>query len=324
MNRLYYRKDAIELHVGDALQVMESMSSASVDCVVTSPPHWGLRDYGTAVWIGGNPECRHTLGTTPHQRRTTKKRTSSWLRSSVNKRCRKCGALAHDRQYGLEPTIDDYVDRLRKVSAEVWRLLTPRGTYWLNLRDGFSYHNSGTGSTRKITNEETTSIVRHKSLMGIPWRAALALQHDGWIIRNAMVWHKPNGIPDPASDRFSARYEMVFFLVEQPDYYFDAARALEPLSQSRPEHRKNHRWGQQAAHGPVPVAAAGNREECRRRLVALHTTVAGCALCSVSGRPSAAVYRGGLPGKRPHSRPLLWRWHDGPRRATVGPILPRN
>ncbi|WP_243789033.1 site-specific DNA-methyltransferase [Saccharopolyspora gloriosae] len=243
MNSLYYHDDTIELHVGDALQVMESIPSSSADCVVTSPPHWGLRDYGTAIWIGGNPECRHTLGTTPHHRRTTKKRTSSRLRSSVNKHCRKCGAIAHDRQYGLESTIDDYVGRLRQVSAEVWRLLTPRGTYWLNLRDGFSYHNSGTGSTRKIASEEAPSVVRHKSLMGIPWRVALTLQQDGWIIRNAMVWHKPNGIPDPASDRFSSRYEMVFLLVKQPDYYFDAARALEPLSQNRPEHRKNHRGG---------------------------------------------------------------------------------
>lgn len=243
MNSLYYRDDTIELHVGDALHVMESLPSASVDCVATSPPHWGLRDYGTAVWIGGNPECRHSLGTTPHQRRTTKKRTSSRLRSSVNKSCRNCGAIAHDRQYGLELTIEDYVDRLREVSAEIWRLLTPRGTYWLNLRDGFSYHNSGTGSTRKITTEEVPSVVRHKSLMGIPWRVALTLQQNGWIVRNAMVWHKPNGIPDPASDRFSSRYEMLFLLVKQPDYYFDVARALEPLSQNRPEHRKNHRGG---------------------------------------------------------------------------------
>ncbi len=243
MNSLYYCDDTIELRLGDALEVMKSLPSASVDCVVTSPPHWGLRDYGTAIWIGGNPECQHTLGTTPHQRRTTKKRTSSRLRSSANKHCRKCGALAHDQQYGIEPTIDDYVDRLREVSAEVWRLLTPRGTYWLNLRDGFSYHNSGTGSTRKITTEEAPSVVRHKSLIGIPWRVALTLQQDGWVIRNAMVWRKPNGIPDPASDRFSSRYEMVFLLVKQPDYYFDAARALEPLSQNRPEHRKNHRGG---------------------------------------------------------------------------------
>lgn len=243
MNSLYYRNEALELHVGDAVQIMASLPGASTDCVVTSPPHWGWRDYGTAVWAGGDPECEHTLGTTPHQRRTTRKQTSVWPHANEHKRCRKCGALAHDHQYGLEPTIDDYVDRLRTVSQEIWRLLTPRGTYWLNVRDGFSYHNSGTGSTRTRTNEETSSVVRHKSLMGIPWRVALALQRDGWIIRNAIVWHKPNGIPDPASDRFSSRYEMVFLLVKQPDYHFDAVHALEPLSQNRPEHRKSHRGG---------------------------------------------------------------------------------
>lgn len=161
----------------------------------------------------------------------------------MNKHCRKCGATEHDRQYGLESTIDDYINRLREVSTAVGRLLTPRGTYWLNLRDGFSYHNSGTGSTRKITTEDTSSVVRHKSLMGIPWRVALTLQQDGWIIRNAIVWHKPNGKPDPASDRFSARYEMLFLLVKQADYYFDPTSAFEPLSQNRPEHRKNHRGG---------------------------------------------------------------------------------
>lgn len=222
MNSLYYRDRTIELHVGDALQVMASLPSSSVDCVVTSPPHWGWRDYGTAVWGGGDPECEHTLGTTPHQRRTTRKQTPMRPHSNEHKRCRKCGAFARDHQYGLEPTIDAYVDRLRTVSKEIWRLLTPRGTYWLNVRDGFSYHNSGTGRTRTRINEEPSSVVRHKSLMGIPWRVALALQHDGWIIRNAIVWHKPNGIPDPRSDRFSSRYEMVFLLVKQPDYHFDA------------------------------------------------------------------------------------------------------
>lgn len=243
MNSLYYRDESTALHLGDALQVMHSLPDASVDCAVTSPPHWGLRDYGTAVWVDGTPDCHHTLGTTPHQRRTIKKPHSAGHPSSTDKHCRKCGATAHDQQYGLEATIDDYVERLREVSAEIGRLLTPRGTYWLNLRDSFSYHNSGTGSTRRTTSDEACSVVRHKSLMGIPWRVALTLQQDGWIIRNAIVWDKPNGIPDPASDRFSSRYEMMFLLVKQPDYYFDAAQALEPYSQSRPAHRKNHSGG---------------------------------------------------------------------------------
>ncbi|RKT86436.1 DNA modification methylase [Saccharopolyspora antimicrobica] len=242
MNELYFHDKHIELRVGDALEEMRSLPDASVDCVVTSPPYWGLRDYGTAVWLGGDPGCLHTLGTTPHQRRTVKKRVPG-LRSGAGKQCRNCGAIAHDRQYGLEPTIDEYVNRVRDVSAEVWRLLSAHGTFWINLRDTFSYHNSGTGRTGTATSVESARGVRHKSLMGIPWRVALSLQQDGWIIRNAIIWHKPNAIPDPASDRYSSRYEMVFFLVKQPEYHFDGDQALEPLSQSRPAHRKNHRGG---------------------------------------------------------------------------------
>ncbi|GAB3292599.1 hypothetical protein GCM10027563_31780 [Parasphingorhabdus pacifica] len=79
--------------------------------------------------------------------------------------------------------------------------------------------------------------------MGIPWRVALALQSNGWIIRNAIVWHKPNGIPDPASDRFSSRYEMVFLLTKQQDYHVDTSRVAEPLSRNRPDHRKTNDGG---------------------------------------------------------------------------------
>jgi len=243
MSSLYYRDPSTELHVGDAVDVMATLPSASVDCVVTSPPQWGLRDYGTAEWVGGNPRCRHTLGTTPHQRRSVKKTGIGGHRARTEKHCRRCGAISRDKQYGLEPTLDEYVHKLGEASAEIARLLTPEGTFWLNLRDGYSYHNNGTGSTRRIDPGESGEVVRHKSLMGIPWRVALHLQKQGWIIRNAVVWHKPNSIPDPATDRFSSRYEMVFLLVQQPDYHVDASRVLEPLSQERPAHRKVHRGG---------------------------------------------------------------------------------
>ncbi|WP_083934145.1 DNA-methyltransferase [Sciscionella marina] len=243
MSSLYYRDPGTELHVGDAIDVMAALPSASVDCVVTSPPQWGLRDYGTAEWFGGNPRCRHTLGTTPHQRRSVKKTGIGGHRARAEKHCRRCGATSLDKQYGLESTIDEYVHKLGEASAEIARLLTAKGTFWLNIRDGYSYHNNGTGSTREIGPEESGQVVRHKSLMGIPWRVALHLQMQGWIIRNAIVWHKPNSIPDPATDRFSSRYEMVFLLVKQPDYHVDASRVLEPLSQERPAHRKDHRGG---------------------------------------------------------------------------------
>ncbi len=240
MNSLYYRDETIELHLGDALKIMASLPSSSVDCVVTSPPHWGLRDYGTATWIGGDPNCRHTLGTTPHQRRTAHLHEHQ---DGSRRRCRKCSAIADDQQYGLEPTLDSYIARIRQLTVEVGRLLAPHGTYWLNLRDNFSYHSSGTGRTRRTRGSDTAQTIRHKSLMGIPWRVALELQSDGWIVRNAIVWHKPNAIPDPAPDRFSSHYEVIFLLVKNPQYYLDSTRVLEPLSQDRPVHRKNHYGG---------------------------------------------------------------------------------
>lgn len=243
MTGIHYRDHTVELHTGDALDVLATLPSASVDCVVTSPPQWGLRDYGTAEWIGGNPRCQHSLGTTPHQRRTVKQTRIGGQRARREKHCRRCGALCRDQQYGLEETIDEYVHRMRDVSAEIARILTPEGTFWLNLRDGYSYHNNGTGSNRTPSDAEQSAAVRHKSLMGIPWRVALGFQRDGWIIRNAVTWFKPNGTPDPASDRFSSRYEMIFLLVKQPTYYFDLSRVLEPISQHRPAYRKTHRGG---------------------------------------------------------------------------------
>lgn len=243
MTSLYYHDKIVELHVGDAVDVMQSFPDSSVDCVVTSPPHWGLRDYGTASWTGGHPDCHHTLGTTPNQRRTSTYRVSRGTHSNTARHCRNCGATARDQQYGLEASIRDHVARLQQVSTEVGRVLAPRGTFWLNLRDSFSYHHSGTGRTGTNTNQAASEQVAHKSLMGIPWRVALALQRDGWIVRNAIVWHKPNAIPDPTWERFSARYEMVFLLVKQPDYHFDAAQAREPLTHHRPAHRKNRHGG---------------------------------------------------------------------------------
>lgn len=217
---LYYREPGIELHVGDALDVMTALPTVSVNCVVTSPPYWGLRDYGTAVWIGGSSDCSHTLGATPHQRRTASS-------ANVKKHCRKCGAIAHDQQYGHEPTPEKYADQLRQVFAEVWRVLTADGTAWLNLGDTYSPNSDGS----------------YKSLAGIPWRVAFALRNDGWIVRNAIVWHKPNAMPESVQDRLSARHEMLFLLIKQQHYHFDRDAIRQPYTADRPLRRKTHYGG---------------------------------------------------------------------------------
>lgn len=148
----FYQDDLVTLHHGDALDVSRGLPDSSVDCVVTSPPYLGLRDYG----VPG--------------------------------------------QYGLEASPAEYVEKLRALFSEVRRVLADDGTFWLNLGDSYA---------------------PSKNLEGIPWRVALALQDDGWILRNAIVWSKPNAMPESVTDRLSSRYEHVFLFAKSPRYWFD-------------------------------------------------------------------------------------------------------
>lgn len=115
---------------------------------------------------------------------------------------------AADGQYGAEATVDDYIDHLVTLFRELRRVLTDDGTFWLNLGDGYT---------------------RDKQLMGVPWRVALALQADGWVLRNAVVWHKPNAMPEPVKDRLNCRYETVFLFAKKARYEFNLDAIREPL-----------------------------------------------------------------------------------------------
>jgi DNA modification methylase len=237
----YFHDDAATLYAGDALDVLHGLSAASVHCVVTSPPYWGLRDYGTARWVGGKPDCRHIAVAAG---RSTARRAPA--------ACRRCGARREDRQYGLEPTPQNYVDRLRAVFGELHRVLVDTGTVWLNLGDAYAADPPGrtvdpmrastlSGKTAAAPLRESVreagvpriQALPRKNLVGMPWRVALALQRDGWILRNAIVWHKPNAMPESVRDRLSNRYELLFLLVKQQKYYFDLDPIREPLN--RPE-----------------------------------------------------------------------------------------
>lgn len=263
MPELYYRDETLTLYTGDALETLTTLPASSIDCVVTSPPQWGLRDYETASYTGGNPQCRHTLGTTPHQRRATKTRGLAHNTDPSHKRCRKCGALCHDPQYGLEATLDDYIHRIRTVSSAISRVLAPTGTFWLNLRDSYSYHHTTrrTRTHQQETEKPASGTVKHKSLLGIPWRIALALHDDGWIIRNAITWHKPNSIPDPAIDRLSSCTEQLFLLVKQSNYHFAVGALQESYAADRPARRKERQGGTKphAVSTPWTPEAAGRK-----------------------------------------------------------------
>ena len=162
-----------DIRVGDCLEVMRQLPDASVHCCVTSPPYWGLRDYGV------------------------------------------------DGQLGLEKTPEEYTQRMVEVFREVRRILRNDGTLWLNLGDSYG---------------------KGKQLAGVPWRVAFALQADGWILRQDLVWHKPSPMPESVRDRCTKAHEYVFLLAKGQRYFFDAEAIGEDASNASG-------WAKQRAKG---------------------------------------------------------------------------
>lgn len=252
----YYTDAHTTLYAGDVLRVLRELPDATSDCVVTSPPYWGLRDYGTGYWSGGNPTCTHDGGRGSNAAQSTHRRAAfpsgAAHRGGDPRTCSRCGARRHDGQYGLEATAEDYIDSLRGVFAELRRVLKPTGTVWLNMGDSYSATPPGdtqdpmrastlagrTAAARlrdsvQRADVDRTAALPCKNLIGMPWRVALALQADGWIVRNAIVWHKPNAMPESVRDRLSNRYELLFLLTQRQRYYFDLDAIRQPLI--RPE-----------------------------------------------------------------------------------------
>ncbi len=132
-------------------------------------------------------------------------------------------------QYGHEPDPAGYVATLQATFREARRVLADDGTCWLNLGDSYSV--GGSSPTGRHTYLGPNLAGRHapgmgtKNLLGLPWRVTLALQDDGWILRNAIIWHKPNAMPESVRDRLSCRYELIFLLVKSRHYWFD----LDPI-----------------------------------------------------------------------------------------------
>lgn len=233
--------------VGHAIVALRGMAADSIDCCVTSPPYWGLRDYGTGSWEGGDPSCPHRVG--------GQVADSKWqgaivagVRPGVDaSACLECGAHRVDSQIGLEPTPQEYVESLVEVFREVRRALKPEGTCWLNLGDSYA-SNGGAGRQGKNTqragrrmvdvpellaNRRPPPSLKPKDLVGIPWRVAFALQEDGWWLRGDHVWHKPNPMPEAVKDRPTRAHEFVFLLTKSAKYRYDAEAVLEPFADAR-------------------------------------------------------------------------------------------
>jgi site-specific DNA-methyltransferase (adenine-specific) len=193
------------IHVGDCLTSLRAMPDQSVQTCITSPPYFGLRDYGV------------------------------------------------DGQIGLEATPDAFVARLVEVFREVRRVLRDDGTLWLNLGDSYNSigsvragkndNQNGVGASKRMWREGAARAdgsvrsdgmsrrnmdgthapgLKPKDLIGIPWRVAFALQADGWYLRQDIIWHKPNPMPESVTDRCTKAHEYVFLLSKSARYYFDA------------------------------------------------------------------------------------------------------
>lgn len=169
---------------GDVLDMLRNLNDKSVDCCVTSPPYFGLRDYG----VKG--------------------------------------------QIGLECTVDEYVQKLVTVFRDVRRVLRDDGTLWLNLGDSYNGnsinrtgqngYNDGRKNRDKRFSCGGVDGLKPKDLIGIPWRVAFALQADGWYLRQDIIWHKPNPMPESVKDRCTKSHEYIFLLSKSPKYYFDS------------------------------------------------------------------------------------------------------
>lgn len=250
---------------GDCLTVLKTLPDESVNCCITSPPYWGLRDYGTAKWEGGDEKCDHKIPkveTDPKQ--VFDGSPGSHAIRFNRERCHKCGAKRIDSQLGLEKTPEEYVAKLVEIFREIRRALRKDGTAWLNLGD--SYAATKEGNTNEFEKKEllhsmmfkktTPKNLKPKDLVGVPWRVAFALQADGWWLRQDIVWHKPNPMPESVTDRCTKSHEYIFLLTKSARYYYDA-EAIKEDSIHVGEVRTNTQYGKNASMGKYGQTRGG-------------------------------------------------------------------
>lgn len=237
--------------VGDAREKLRELPERSVQTCVTSPPYFGLRDYGTASWEGGDAACRHRVG---GQVEDSKARGAivSGVRPGVDaSRCLDCGATRIDSQLGLEPTPDEFAAALVEVFREVRQVLRDDGTVWLNLGDSYSAHGAGAAgkearympSATERKGRSASAGTKPKDLIGIPWLVAFALRADGWYLRSEIIWAKPNPMPESVTDRPTRAHEQVFLLSKQRSYFYDADAVREALQPGTISHAERYEFG---------------------------------------------------------------------------------
>ncbi|MGI9555803.1 MAG: DNA-methyltransferase [Cyanophyceae cyanobacterium] len=226
----------IQILQGNCIETLQKLDDESINTCITSPPYWGLRDYGTAEWDGGDINCDHVANPNATKKmgneefnKNRPSRQSTKTKGYYEKECPKCGAVRKDSQLGMEDTPEEFVDNLVEVFREVKRVLRDDGTVWLNLGDSYSSGGRTTTTNQSLRGDKDYGVTRPKpskgikpkDLIGIPWRVALALQQDGWYLRQDIIWHKPNPMPESVKDRCTKAHEYIFLLSKNVKYYFD-------------------------------------------------------------------------------------------------------
>ena len=181
----------IKILHGSCLDRLKDLEDQSINTCITSPPYWGLRDYN-----------------------------------------------GESEQLGLEETPEEFVENLVNVFREVKRVLRDDGTVWLNLGDSYSSGGRTTTTNQTlrgnkdygVTRPKPSEGIKPKDLIGIPWRVAFALQADGWYLRQDIIWHKPNPMPESVKDRCTKAHEYIFLLSKSVKYYFDNEAIKEDAS----------------------------------------------------------------------------------------------
>lgn len=227
--------------VGHLLNRLREVPDESVHMVVTSPPYWNLRDYGTAEWIGGDPTCDHQ----PQGNWRDPKKNPAILSSNghgpksgkLRSDC-PCGAVRVDDQLGLEATPHEYIEKCVLFFREIRRVLRSDGTAWVNMGD--SYASDWSCGRQNIIGQGAPDLAQRqnravdgmkpKDLCGMPWRLAFALQADGWYLRQDIIWNKSNPMPESVGDRCTKSHEYIFLLSKSESYYFDAEAIKEKAS----------------------------------------------------------------------------------------------
>lgn len=249
----------------DWVEGLKSLPDGVIDCAVTSPPYWGLRDYQTEpVVLGGDDDCEHEWGEELSEHHPGQVEQTKWKdaeaagrggRAKSGQFCQRCGAWRG--QVGLEPTYEDFVKHLCDGFDEVRRVLKDTGTVFVNLGDTYSSNLGGnrhgldnvtwaSAESEKKRSERIGTQPLHKKpgnlpdkcLVMIPSRFAIEMIDRGWILRNTIIWHRPNAMPESSKDRFTNDWEYIFFFTKKKHYHFNQQFELYTESMNR--------WGGQS------------------------------------------------------------------------------